>query len=62
MYTSPQVEHHCAQETFVVWLVRRGVYYLDRVRLLSAVGEEGPEHRRATGDLVGQLSSLESTN
>ena len=24
------------------------MYYLDRVRLLSAVGEEGPEHRRAT--------------
>lgn len=45
---APRAERHWGQETFVAWLVRRGVYYLDRVRLLSAVGEEGPEHRRAT--------------
>lgn len=62
IYLKPRIEHHCAQETFVVWLVRRGVYYLDRVRLLSAVGEEGPKHQRATDDLADQLSSLESTN
>lgn len=49
--TSPRFEHRCAQETFVVRLIPRGVYYPDRVRRLSAVVEEGPEHRRASATL-----------
>lgn len=57
---SAAFEHRCAQETFAVRLIPRGVYYPDRARRLSAVVEEGPEHRRAS-DATLPTSCLRSS-